>query len=224
MTISFVIPAHNEVHSIGQAISACRAAAAERDHEIIVADDDSVDGTGDLAESLGARVVRVCERKIAAVRNRGAEQSIGDILFFVDADTQPTAAAVEAALCAMREGALGGSTVFRFDRPIPFYGVILETLSMRLCRWFKLAAGCFVFCRRESFEVVGGFDERRYAAEEWALGAALKQRGRFVVLSEPVLTSGRKLRDYTLWELSKSMVGTALKGYSQPDHLWYDRR
>ena len=58
----------------------------------------------------------------------------------------------------------------------------------------RLAAGCFVFCWRSAFAATGGFDERLFASEELAFSGALKRQGRFVVLREAVLTSGRKAR------------------------------
>lgn len=55
--------------------------------EVIVVDDGSCDGSGRVASSLGARVIRH-ETSLgpAAARNRGAEEARGDVLLFVDAD------------------------------------------------------------------------------------------------------------------------------------------
>ena len=69
-----------------------------------------------------------------------------------------------------------------------------------LYRLAGLASGSFLFCTRSAFEVVGGFDERRYASEEVWLSLALRKQGRFVILREHVITSGRKLRGYSLRE------------------------
>ena len=63
-----------------------------------------------------------------------------------------------------------------------------------------------------AFEAVGGFDETLYAAEEIALCRALGERGRFVVLRETVLTSGRKLRTYSAGELLRAMIRVLLAG------------
>ena len=41
----------------------------------------------------------------------------------------------------------------------------------RLCQW---SAGGYLFCLREAFEGVGGFDERFYAGEELHISQALK--------------------------------------------------
>ena len=64
-----------------------------------------------------------------------------------------------------------------------------------------LAAGCYVFSRRAAFEAVGGFDEKLFAGEELALSRALAKQGRVVILRESVLSSGRKLRTHSGWEI-----------------------
>lgn len=69
LLVSVVIPAHNEVGAVEETVRAldARLSAEAIDHEIVVVDDHSSDGTGDL--------VRKLERDIAAVRlvtNTGA--------------------------------------------------------------------------------------------------------------------------------------------------------
>jgi hypothetical protein len=96
----------------------------------------------------------------------------------------------------------------------------------RRVRW---AAGCFLFCTREAFTAVGGFDEAFFGAEELVLSRALKRRGRFVVLRQAVLTSGRKLRTYSGLEVLRMMGRMALRGPSavrqrEGMELWYGPR
>ena len=57
-------------------------------YEVVVVDDGSVDGTAKAAEAAGAKVVRVRLRHIAAARNAGARTAMGDVLIFMDADTE----------------------------------------------------------------------------------------------------------------------------------------
>jgi hypothetical protein len=64
-----------------------------------------------------------------------------------------------------------------------------------------------MFCRREEFKAIGGFDEQYFAAEERFFTEALRERGQFVILRETVLTSGRKLRIFSTSE----MIGVALR-------------
>ena len=82
---------------------------------------------------------------------------------------------------------------------------------------------------RSAFEAVGGFDERRYASEEIWLSLALRKRGRFVILREHVITSGRKLRVYSLretFQLFGYLLRTGPRALRQREGLefWYGER
>src|SRR5262245_46006339 len=140
--ISFIIPAHNEEALLGRTLAAAHAAARElgRPYEIVVANDASTDRTGEIAAAQGARVVAVNRRQIAATRNAGAAAATGDILFFVDADTQVTAEAVRAAVKRLANGAVGGGAAVHFDEgPLPLYARILERLLPPLLHLLAMA-------------------------------------------------------------------------------------
>ncbi len=74
--ISFVVPAFNEERLLPATLEAIHVAgqATGTDYEVIVVDDESSDGTADLAAAAGARVVHVRHRQIAATRNAGARE------------------------------------------------------------------------------------------------------------------------------------------------------
>jgi glycosyltransferase involved in cell wall biosynthesis len=229
--ISFVVPAHNEEQLIGRTLGALHAAAGTvgEPYEVVVADDASTDRTAAVAREHGARVVSVRHRQIAATRNAGAREALGDVLIFVDADTVIAAAVLRAALRALRRGALGGGCLFRFDDPVPVYGRALQRFFAVICRLTGLVGGCFLFCRRDVFRAVGGFREEFFAAEEWAFAEGLKRRGRFVVLPEFVTTSGRKVRAHSAREVAVTLARLALrgpKGFRRREglELWYGRR
>lgn len=229
--ISFIVPAHNEERLIGSTLKALNSAAqaVNEAYEIIVVDDASTDQTAAVARSGGARVVGVAHRQIAATRNSGAREAQGDLFIFVDADTLVNEHVVKAAVKALGDGAIGGGASVRFDGSLPLYARLLQPPSIRLARAARLAAGCFLFCTREAFEAVGGFDERFFCAEELVLGKALKRQGRFIVLRESVTTSGRKLRDYPASKLLRDLAGMAWRGRNslmqrQGLDFWYKQR
>jgi len=96
-------------------------------------------------------------------------------------------------------------------------------------RALGLAAGCFLFCTRQAFDAVGGFDERLFAAEEAVLSRALRRQGRFVLLRAAVVTSGRKLRAHSGREILGTLLRLAFTGpraFRQRDglELWYGQR
>ena len=229
--VSFVVPAHNEegllpatLQSIHQAAAACGIG-----YEIIVADDASTDRTANVAAEFGARVVSVQHRKISATRNSGARAAQGDALVFVDADTVINKEVLSRAMSTLVASAVGGGAAVSFDGHVPLYARILIPLFMGVMRWMRWAAGCFVFCSRAAFEAAGGFDERLFGAEEIALSVALKKVGRFEILRECVLTSGRKLRTYSGLEVLGIVTRGALSGGKMIERrdqmgLWYDPR
>lgn len=229
--ISFIVPAYNEEQLIGATLKALDSAAKGLNEafEIIVVDDASDDQTAAIARSAGARIVRVSHRQIAATRNSGAREAKGDIFIFVDADTLTNESVVKAAVNALREGAVGGGASVYFDGRLPLYARLVLPSSIWLSRAARLAGGCFLFCTRDAFEAVGGFDERYFCAEELVLGRAMKRRGRFIVLKESVTTSGRKLRDYPAMKLLRLLARMAWDGprslMKRPGlDFWYNQR
>lgn len=124
---------------------------------------------------------------------------------------------------------MGGGAAVAFDGAVPLYARLLLPLVVRWFRLARWAAGCFLFCTREAFNAAGGFDEAFFGAEELVMSRALKRCGRFVVLREAVLTSGRKLRTYTGFEVLAMTLRLVLRGpraVQQRDgmELWYGPR
>ncbi len=229
--ISFIIPAHNEEYLLGKTLQqAVRSAqAVGQPFEIIVADDTSTDRTSEIAHSHGATVVPVNLRKISAVRNAGARRAKGDRLIFLDADTLLPLATLRKAVAALDHGVVGGGARVGVSDTIGWGATAAMTLWNMVSRTFCLAAGCFMFMRRDAFEAAGGFDEQYYVCEEIFMSVSLKKRGLFVVLSEPVLTSGRKARMYTASQLAAITARVLLSGPRAMRHkqglgLWYDSR
>jgi glycosyltransferase involved in cell wall biosynthesis len=229
--ISFVVPAHNEERLLGRTLDAIHAAARALalSYELIVVDDASTDRTADIAVEHGARLVSGNFRQIARVRNAGAAAAAGDRLIFVDADTVVPADTLRATLRELDGGAVGGGASVYIDGRLPLWVRLAMPPFRMMFRISRMAAGCYIFCRRADFEAAGRFDDRLYIAEEIALSLALHRRGRFVVLREPVLTSGRKVRTHSPWELIRLLFlllrhGTGLLRQRDRLTLWYGER
>jgi glycosyltransferase involved in cell wall biosynthesis len=166
--ISFIIPAHDEARLIGATLVSIQAAADALGlaYECIVVDDASGDATAAIAGAMGARVVRVEYRHIAATRNAGARAAHGQRLFFVDADTQVDVELVRAALQALDAGAVGGGCTVRLHGPLAWHERLAVAAAVAALRLARIAPGCFQFCTRAAFEATGGYDERWFAAED----------------------------------------------------------
>ena len=85
--VSVIIPAYNEAHNIGKMV--VHILALHPDFEIIVIDDGSTDGTGDIAGEAGAIVYKHPYNigNGAAIKS-GVRIASGRVLVFMDADGQ----------------------------------------------------------------------------------------------------------------------------------------
>jgi glycosyltransferase involved in cell wall biosynthesis len=228
--LSFIVPAHNEEHELPQTLAAIRVAAdaSARPYEIIVVDDESTDATAEIAKAAGAIVVPVRYRHIAAVRNAGARAARGDIFFFVDADTWISPVHVTGALAALEAGCAGGGARMIPEGSVPLWGrVFVRIFSAFYFTLANLGAGAFLFTTRENFYAAGGFDEQFFAGEEVYFTMALKKFGRFKLLREPIVTSGRKLRMHSAGHILGRSFAIGLLGkraVRSRDKLdiWYD--
>src|SRR5438128_4820363 len=227
--ISVVIPAYNEELELSATIAAIRAAAsgAAQPCEVIVVDDASTDATPEIASHAGAKVIRINRRQIAAARNAGARAAGGEYLFFVDADTRITRTHITEAIAALKAGYAGGSARVAVDGFVPLWGRVFVRLFCSLYFGFNLGAGAFLFTTRRNFAAIGGFDEQYFVGEEVYFSLALRKLGRFKVLREPVLTSGRKLRMYKAKHVLARTLSIILRGPRAAQtraglDLWYD--
>lgn len=227
--ISFIVPAYNEELELPSTIGAIHAAAksASEDYEIIVVDDASTDSTAAVAIRNSARVVSINRRHIAAARNAGARESRGDILFFVDADTRINTRHIVDALAALRAGYAGGGARLIADGELPRWSRIFMSVFCTIYFGLNLGAGAFLFTSRQNFEAAGRFDEQFFIGEEIYFSFALRRLGRFKVLREPIVTSGRKLRMYSGGHIFFRTLSILLGGPNAARSrkkldLWYD--
>jgi glycosyltransferase involved in cell wall biosynthesis len=103
MSLSIIIPAKNEAKAIGDVVTTVRATYP--DAEIIVVDDGSDDGTGEIAARAGADVVKHPESlgNGAAIKS-GARAANGKILAFMDGDGQHDAREFDKLLDKLNHG------------------------------------------------------------------------------------------------------------------------
>ena len=168
--LSLVIPAYNEEGLLPRLLETLSVARGRYRRgpeaiQVIVADNESSDATASVAAGFGCEVVKVQERRIATVRNGGAAVAKGEILSFVDADSQvhpETFNAIEDAVATGRF--VAGATGVRLERMSPGIAVTYA-LFMPFVWALRMDTGV-VFCRRDDFESVGGYNEQRAFGED----------------------------------------------------------
>jgi glycosyltransferase involved in cell wall biosynthesis len=145
--------------------------------EIIVADNTSTDGTAEVARSFGCRVISVERRIIAAARNCGARAATASIIAFVDADLQihpQTFVRIQEEMSSGRY--LGGASGWRLERTS--LGLRATVLVTRIVTRILKVGGGVVFCIRDAFDAIGGYNEAKYVAEDVQFMRDLRKLGR----------------------------------------------
>lgn len=224
--ISLIIPAHNEIGLLPRLLETVdearrRFAPGSDAIEVIVADNASTDGTGDLAASRGCRVAHVPERRIACARNGGARAARGRVLCFVDADMRihpDTFNAVHGAMA--RNDVVAGATGVRLERWSP--GIVATYAAFMPFVFLSGMDTGVVFCRRADFEAIGGYDERRELAEDiaflWALRKLGRQRGQRLLRATQAkaVVSMRKFDQHGDWHYFTKILPNCLPSLFNP--------
>lgn len=88
LEVSFVLPCLNEAETLEGCIRAAKKCLADNGYtgEIVVADNGSDDGSQEIAERCGARVVSVSERGYGSALMAGFEAARGEVVIMGDAD------------------------------------------------------------------------------------------------------------------------------------------
>jgi glycosyltransferase involved in cell wall biosynthesis len=153
--VSVVVPAHNAAETIPALFAALDRQTFSGDWEVIVADDSSSDGTAELAEAWGARVVRTeAQSGPAGARNAGLAAARGPLVAFTDADCEPTPGWLAEIVSALDAADIATGPVL----PTPGVprGPWARTLFIREESPLYETANLAV--RRELAERVGGFE------------------------------------------------------------------
>ena len=204
--IDVIVPARDAARTLGSCLAGLRRAGfAARD--VILVDDASTDGTGDIARAAGLRVIRSeAPSGAAQARNMGIDATDAPLLLFVDADVALHAgmrARIDAFFAAHPgHAALIGS----YDDAPPAPGNLSRIRNLLHHHVHQGAGGdvasFWTGCgaiRRADLEAAAGF-EPGHPLEDVALGLDLARAGRPVHLDPGLLCT--HLKRWTL----RSMV------------------
>ncbi|MEM7114731.1 MAG: glycosyltransferase family 2 protein [Chloroflexota bacterium] len=211
---SIIVPVFNGAKLLPACLQAIKASAFQS-FELIVVDDGSTDGSGQVAQDCGARVLTLNGRfGPAHARNEGATISNGRYLFFTDADCllRPDTLAIAAAILEADPtlDALIGSYN---DQPAdPHFLSQYKNLSHHYIHQISSSeadtfwTGCGAI-KRDRFAALGGFDARRYprpSIEDIELGYRLKEENGRILLAKNVQVT--HLKRWTFTSLLKTDV------------------
>ena len=111
MKLSVIIPVYNEVENIDEMHAALRGALSAFDHELILVDDGSTDGTVERLEALAAQdrehtVVVEFRRNFGqtAAIAAGIDHASGEVIVLIDADLQEDPADIPMLVAKIEEG------------------------------------------------------------------------------------------------------------------------
>jgi glycosyltransferase involved in cell wall biosynthesis len=192
--ISVVIPCYNQAHYLGEAIES----ALNQDYpqvETLVVNDGSTDETAEVAARYsGVRCISQRNRGLSAARNTGLRGSRGAGVVFLDADDRLLPGALTAGWQCLQAhpecGFVYGAYRYIRDDGSVFLTPQIRTVSehypaMLTCNYIGMVAAAMY--RREVFEVVGDFDERLKASEDYDLYLRIVRR--FPICFHPELVS-----------------------------------
>jgi glycosyltransferase involved in cell wall biosynthesis len=171
--VSVIVPTHNEALSIGQVLADI---PADLVNEVLVVDSNSSDGTPEIAERLGARVIREPRRGYGRACLTGLQHvSEPDVVVFLDGDYSDRPAELPRLLAPIIEGRADitlGSRLLgpRIPGALPWHAI----LGNRLAAWLIT----FLFAQRITdlgpFRVVRASALDRLALEETTYGWAVE--------------------------------------------------
>ena len=193
--LSIIVPVYNGGKDFRQCLASIQKCLRPEDEFIVVSDGDT-DGSWEVAEAFGAKVICLpSSGGPARARNTGAKIAQGDILFFVDADVmlQPDTVRLVAqqfqtspnlaALIGSYDDAPGASNFLSQYKNL--FHHYTHQISSEAASTFWGACGAI---RRSVFQELGGFDEsyRKPCVEDIELGYRIKQAGYSIRLCKDI--------------------------------------
>ena len=182
--ISIVIPAYNAAQTIGRCLVALsNQSLASSLYEIIVVDDGSTDGTGDIAKDSGVKVISQPRSWPAAARNAGVDHATGDLVCFTDADCEPASNWLEEIIAPFKDpGVVGCKGIYATgQRSLVARFVQLEYEDkydlLKRREYIDFIDTHSAAYRREVLQVNNGFDSRFRYLEDQELSFRLAARG-----------------------------------------------
>lgn len=204
LLVSVIIPARNEARNIARCVRSV-IGTAYPNVEVIVVDDQSTDGTGDIARELGATVIETPPLPADWFGKQwacwtGKSKARGDILCFTDADTEHAPDLVPRTVNAMRALDAALFTVSGKQEMVTLWEKLVqaqvfgmlnawyggtEEINRSKHAWRKIANGQYLVVTRDAYDSTGGHEAVKHTvAEDLMLAQLFHRLGRRVVFIE----------------------------------------
>jgi glycosyltransferase involved in cell wall biosynthesis len=191
--VSVVIPCYNSARYLGETIESVLAQTYAQ-VEIIVVNDGSTDGTGEIAQSYPLQYVYQKNGGISAARNTGVLHSRGKYVLFLDHDDRLLPKAIEVGVkflekqpeCAM---AIGEHRYIQADGTEIGYShkhTLKRDHYEELLEHNFIETPCSVLHRRSALDLSGFFVERVQGAEDYELYLRTARQSRVLTHDTPV--------------------------------------
>lgn len=190
--VSVIIPTLNEEAVLENTLRMLHLNKEKVSLEVIIVDGGSTDSTCQIAKEYADRVIIMSPGRGGQL-NRGAENSCGEILWFLHADSQVEKDYVLEIVKTTEQGIGGGCFQISFDSKGFVYQCIAWGSNQR-AKWFKSFYGDQgIFVKREVFQKLGGFRPIPLM-EDLEFSRRLKGGTKVQLIQRPLQTSSRRFR------------------------------
>jgi glycosyltransferase involved in cell wall biosynthesis len=184
--VSVVIPAYNEELLIGKTLETLKQQDYAHPYEIVVCDNNSTDRTGEIAMSMGAKVVVEKNKGTRFAYDRGMRESSGDLILVTNADTRLPKNWISSIVKAYEDpNVVGVGTKVKFYGAPKYVNALLQ--SMQVLNPKQAMWGVSLSCRRSVYEKVGGFNHGVNTNEDAVFTLLIEKFGKVKILQDVVV-------------------------------------